>query len=55
MDDRAADLLQIQSDKGAFKLEYIYYDFKDKPCAYGWFFIPHQQMPLVSHVGVWNE
>ena len=55
MDEREAKLLQATKHKDAFKLEYTYYDFQDTPCAYGWFIIPHKQMPLVSHVGVWNE
>ncbi|ACL06589.1 transcriptional regulator, GntR family [Desulfatibacillum aliphaticivorans] len=55
MDGQEAELLQEEGDGAAFKLEYIYFDFKDKPCAYGWFIIPHEQMPLVSMVGVWNE
>ena len=55
MEGQDAELLEEKGDKDAFKLEYIYYDFKDKPCAYGWFIISHEQMPLVSMVGVWNE
>lgn len=53
-DQREAELLELNDDHLAFKLEYIYYNFKDEPCAYGWFIIPPQQMPLVSQVGVWN-
>lgn len=55
MNQQEADLLAAPEDKQAFKLEYIYYNFKDKPCAYGWFIVPHQGMPLVSQIGVWNE
>ena len=55
MGTRESDLLSADSDKNAFKLEYIFYNFKDKPCAYGWFIIPHQRMPIISQVGVWNE
>jgi GntR family transcriptional regulator len=54
MDLRVAELLEITEDYSAFKLEYIYYNFADEPCAYGWFIIPPQQIPLVSQVGVWN-
>jgi GntR family transcriptional regulator len=55
LDARESDLLSLKPDDLAFKLEYIYYNFKDEPCAYGWFLIPPQQMPMVSRVGVWNE
>ena len=50
-----SELLEIQEGELVFRLEYCYYDFKDKPCAYGWFIIPTQQMPMISRVGVWNE
>ena len=50
-----SELLCIQEGELVFRLEYCYYDFKDKPCAYGWFIIPTQQMPMISRVGVWNE
>lgn len=55
MEDREAKLLGVGDNRIAFKLEYVYYDFKDSPSAYGWFIIPPEQMPLVSRVGVWNE
>lgn len=55
MNEREAELLQVSGGKGAFHLEYTYYDFKDKACAYGRFIIPHELMPMISQVGVWNE
>ncbi len=55
MNEREADFLKVQDSNTAFKLEYIYYDFTDNPCAYGWFIIPPGQMQLISQVGVWNE
>lgn len=55
MDPRESDLLSPDADQNAFRLEYLYYNFNDKPCAYGWFIIPHQKMPITSRVGVWNE
>ena len=55
MGERESDLFQVPDNKPVFKLEYIYYDFKDNPCAYGWFLIPPEKLLLVSHVGVWNE
>lgn len=54
LSERESKLLALTPDELAFKLEYMYYNFKDEPCAYGWFVIPPQQMPLVSRVGVWD-
>jgi len=55
MDDRIAQVFQETGNRAAFKLEYVYFDFKDTPSAYGWFIIPPEQMPMVSQVGVWND
>ena len=52
---REGKLLDLAEDRLAFKLEYMYYDFKNNPGAYGWFIIPPEQMPLVSRVGVWDD
>ncbi len=48
-------MLALSEDRGAFKLEYTYYDFTDRPSNYGWFIIPQDQLPLSSKVGVWND
>lgn len=55
MSRKESELLSVDTDNNAFKLEYIFYNYNDKPCAYGWFIIPHQRMPISSQVGVWNE
>ena len=55
MDDRDSEFFGAKTNRLAFKLEYIYYDFNDNPSAYGWFTIPPEQMPMISHVGVWDE
>jgi GntR family transcriptional regulator len=55
MDDRISRVFEVQGSRAAFKLEYVYFDFKDKPSAYGWFIIPPEKMPMVSQVGVWND
>jgi GntR family transcriptional regulator len=55
MDERNMEILMSPADNHAFKLEYIYYNFKDRPCAYGWFIIPHENLPIVSRIGVWND
>ncbi|MBW2366681.1 MAG: GntR family transcriptional regulator, partial [Deltaproteobacteria bacterium] len=55
MEPRDAELLVATDNESAFRLEYVFYDFNDRPSAYGWFVIPHRKMPLVSRVGVWND
>jgi GntR family transcriptional regulator len=55
LDDRESRLLKKEPGRCGFKLEHTFYDFDDKPAAYGWFLVPHENMPLVSRVGVWND
>jgi len=55
MDDRIAQVFPESGSRAAFKLDYMYFDFKDIPSAYGRFIIPPEQMPMVSQVGVWND
>jgi GntR family transcriptional regulator len=55
LDEHEAQLLNAPHKESAFRLEYVFYDFDDTPSAYGWFVIPHQKMPLISRVGVWND
>lgn len=55
MSTREAGLLEAVPRDTAFRLEYVFFDFNDIPNAYGWFIIPHMNMPLISRVGVWND
>jgi GntR family transcriptional regulator len=55
MDESLMKMLSSHAEQNAFKLEYLFYNFKDSPCAYGWFIIPQENMPLVSQIGVWND
>lgn len=52
---REARLLEMTPGLSVFRLEHLFYDFDDKPAAFGWFIISHEKMPLVSRVGVWND
>lgn len=55
MTEKEVKMLKSAQENAAFKLEYTYFDFHDKPCIFGWFIIPNGQLPLTSKVGVWNE
>ena len=50
-----AELLKITTGDQAFKLEYTYYNYENKPGAYGWFLIPAEKMALESRIGLWDE
>ncbi len=52
---REAELLQLEQGATAFKLEHLYYDFDNKPAAYGWFIVGHEKLPIVSRIGIWDE
>lgn len=55
LSDREAMLLKLEPGKSVFKLEHLFYDFDNKPAAYGWFIVSHEKMPLVSKIGIWDE
>lgn len=55
LDSREARLLDLNEGDSAFKLEHLFFDFEDKPAAFGWFLVSSEKMPLVSKVGVWDE
>ncbi len=52
---READFLHLTEGENVFKLEHIYYDFRDLPSACGWFLIAPYKMPLVCRMGVWHD
>jgi GntR family transcriptional regulator len=54
-DAKEADILGTQPGQNAFKLEHIFYDFTNRPAAFGWFIVSPERMPLITRVGVWNE
>jgi GntR family transcriptional regulator len=52
--EREADLLKLARESTAFKLEHLFYDFDNRPAAYGWFILSHEKMPIVSRIGIWE-
>ena len=55
LEPREARLLKMEQGAVVFKLEHLFYDFDDRPAAFGWFLVSHEKMPLLSKVGVWDE
>jgi DNA-binding GntR family transcriptional regulator len=55
LSEREAGLLELEKGSTAFKLEHLFYDFDNKPAAYGWFIVGHEKMPIVSKIGIWDE
>lgn len=55
IEDRDAHLLDLEPDSSVFKLEHLFYDFKNNPAAFGWFLVSHDKMPLISRIGIWDE
>jgi GntR family transcriptional regulator len=53
--EREAGLLNLETGKSVFRLEHLFYDFDNKPAAYGWYIVSHEKMPLVSKIGIWDE
>ena len=55
LDERDAKLLNMDPGESVFKLEHLFYDFENKPAAFGWLLISHEKMPLISRIGIWDE
>ena len=55
LNEREAELLRLPVGENAFRLEHIFYDFAERPAAFGWFVVSPGKMPLRTRVGVWNE
>jgi DNA-binding GntR family transcriptional regulator len=55
LDRREAGLLGLEEGVSVFKLEHLFFDFDDRPAAYGWFFVSQEQLPLISKIGIWDE
>lgn len=55
LDEREAQLLELDRGATAFKLEHLYYDFDNHPTAFGWFIVSHEKIPIVSRIGIWDE
>ena len=48
-------MLKMEKDATAFKLEHLFYDFDNKPAAFGWYIVSHEKVPMVSKIGIWDE
>jgi len=55
LNERDAGLLKLEPGQSVFKLEHLFYDFENKPAAYGWFIVSHEKMPMISRIGIWDE
>lgn len=55
LDEREALLLKMETGESVFKLEHLFYNFDNKPAAFGWFIVSHEKMPLTSKIGIWDE
>lgn len=55
LNEREAGLLNMKTGESVFKLEHLFYDFDNKPAAFGWFIVSHEKMPLISKIGIWDE
>jgi GntR family transcriptional regulator len=55
LSEREAELLNLERNAPGFKLEHLFYDFDNKPAAFGWFIVSHEKMPIVSKIGIWDE
>lgn len=55
LDEREARLLDLDAGSNVFKLEHLFYNFDNKPAAFGWFLVSHEKMPLISRIGIWDE
>ncbi|MDF1551742.1 MAG: GntR family transcriptional regulator [Deferrisomatales bacterium] len=55
LDAREANLLGEPPGAIVFRLEHLFFDFSDRPAAFGWLLISPRRMPLISRVGVWDE
>jgi GntR family transcriptional regulator len=55
LQNKEAKLLNLEPGKSVFKLEHLFYDFENKPAAFGWFLVSHEKLPLISKIGIWDE
>jgi GntR family transcriptional regulator len=39
----------------AFKINYIFYDYEDRPLGSGWFLTPKKYITLTTKIGLWDQ
>ncbi|MDR1656717.1 MAG: GntR family transcriptional regulator [Deltaproteobacteria bacterium] len=47
--------LQASDSETAFKINYIFYDYKDLPIGSGWFLTPKKYITLTTKIGMWDQ
>ena len=50
-----AQKLQTSEHETAFKINYIFYDYKDQPIGSGWFLTPKKYITLTTKIGLWDQ
>ncbi|MDR2442003.1 MAG: GntR family transcriptional regulator [Deltaproteobacteria bacterium] len=53
----AAEAARLQTTEAetAFKINYIFYDYKDQPIGSGWFLTPKKYITLTTKIGLWDQ
>jgi GntR family transcriptional regulator len=52
LDHKEAGILKLESPTPGMKLEYVFFDFEDKPINWGWFVCESSQLRLHTRVGI---
>jgi GntR family transcriptional regulator len=52
LDEKEAEILQLDSPTPGMMLEHLFYDFEDKPINWGWFVCASAQLRLQTRVGI---
>ncbi|MDR3134988.1 MAG: GntR family transcriptional regulator [Deltaproteobacteria bacterium] len=50
-----AHQLKTQDGETAFKIHYVFYDYKDNPLGLGWFLTPKKYITLTTKIGLWDQ
>ncbi|MDR1111479.1 MAG: GntR family transcriptional regulator [Deltaproteobacteria bacterium] len=50
-----AHQLKTQEGETAFKIHYVFYDYKDQPLGLGWFLTPKKYITLTTKIGLWDQ
>ncbi|MDR1546331.1 MAG: GntR family transcriptional regulator [Deltaproteobacteria bacterium] len=53
----AAEAAQLRASETepAFKISYIFYDYRDRPLGLGWFLTPKKYITLSTKIGLWDQ
>ncbi|MDR1298046.1 MAG: GntR family transcriptional regulator [Deltaproteobacteria bacterium] len=52
-----SESFQLRTGEGetAFKIHYVFYDYKDQPLGSGWFLTPKKYITLTTKIGLWDQ